>query len=85
MSTYQRITYKPEGAKRSRTVILKNPKISPTFISGIQVNIEGDEIAPKGTDEVLHIIDRSLVSRQVRLVMDLGYARLVEAQNLFYG
>lgn len=84
MSTYERVRVVPDGAStgpsRSRpfTVILRDPVVSGPFLTGIEVDREGDEVAPKGVDERRHIIMVDLVTKRTPLVMDRLTATLVE-------
>ena len=72
---YERITYRPEGAKRSRTVILRGVSETPygphTLISGAEVDRHGSD------RRRLHVIDAALVRKRTALEMDLHYAELV--------
>ena len=73
---YERVTYRPEGG-RARSIFLHKPTVSDIFVTGIEVNREGDAIAGKGFDERRHIIDKSLVLKRVPMVMDRIYGELV--------
>lgn len=75
-TTYERITYRPEDAPRARSVILRNPRVTDRFTTGIEVTSEGDEIAPAGADERLHVIDNALITMRRPMAMDLTYAQL---------
>ena len=61
-----------------RTVILKNVKESDRFISGIQVNREGDEIQTKGADRTMQVIDRDAILSTKELRMSRKYGELLE-------
>ena len=84
---YARISYRPEGAKRRRTICLRNP--TPTKLlgvactTGIEVNRDGDEVTGrvggKLADQKQHIIADELIVTRTEMVMDLHYAMLVEA------
>lgn len=76
-STYERVTYRPEGG-RARTIYLHRPVVSGPFLIGMEVNREGDDISGKGFDERKHIIETALVVRRVPMVMDNNYGELVE-------
>jgi hypothetical protein len=41
MTRYEQITFRPEGARRSRTVILRDPKARGMFLTGVQMNLPG--------------------------------------------
>ena len=69
--TYSKVYYKPEGAKRSSTVILVDPRKSDAFTVGFEVDGEGDL-----TDR-FHLIDNKLVTKRVALVMDFTHGILV--------
>jgi hypothetical protein len=78
MSTFQRITYRPEGATRARNVILKNVTTDHGYLRGIEVNKEGDEVTKPGVDERVHLIEQDLVTKRTPLRMDNHYGTLVE-------
>lgn len=77
--SYQRVTYKPESAARSRSVILKNPVTAGWAIRGVEVDHDGVNIGDAAVSERIHLIDLSLVSRRTAMVMDNHYGMLVEA------
>lgn len=76
-ATYERVTYRPEGG-RARTIYLHRPTVSGIFLTGIEVDKEGDEVAPKGVDERLHMIELALVVERVPMEMHRIYGELVE-------
>lgn len=78
MSTYERVTYRPEG-ERARTIYLHRPVEHGPFLTGVEVNREGDEIGGKDHDARRHIIDLGLIVRRVPMRMDNIYGELVEA------
>lgn len=73
---YERVTYRPEGGK-ARTIYLESPTVVGDLLTGIEVNREGDEIAPRGYDERRHLIALALVTRREAMVMDRIYGELV--------
>jgi hypothetical protein len=82
MITYERVTYKPEGAERSTTIILRDPVESSALggtLSGIEVNREAQEVAPRGVDERRHIISLELISKRTPLKQNLTYGLLEPA------
>lgn len=80
MTNYERITFRPEGG-RARSVILKNTRESDLILSGVEVSIDGDEVAGKGFDERVRIISKDLILKRVPLVMDKIYGELVETDR----
>lgn len=86
-STYERVTYRPEG-ERARSIYLHRPLVlendlgKPTFLTGVEVNREGDEVAGKGFDERRHLIDLELVIRRVPMRMDMYYGELVKDDTM---
>lgn len=79
MTTYERVRF--DG----KTVILMNPKeikfLGHPCLSGIEVDIEGREIAPRGVDERQRIIFFDLITRRTPLVMDKMYAVLCRPEE----
>lgn len=73
---YERVTYRTEDG-RARTIYLHRPAVSGPFLTGIEVNREGDEIADRGYDERRHLIATSLVVKRLPMVMDRVYGELV--------
>lgn len=84
MTSYERVTYKPEGAKRARTVILQSPQEitlagSPTLV-GIEVDKDGYALLgadPQAPIERRHVISLALVAKRERVVMDRTYGEFV--------
>jgi hypothetical protein len=80
--TWERVTYRPEGATRSKTIILRDPKVLGkvggdfTILTGLEVNKEDEEVAPPGVDRREHIISFVLVRRRTPLRMNLKYGEL---------
>jgi hypothetical protein len=76
--SYERITYRPVGATRSRTVILRDVRELDAVpaVTGIEVNRHGETVAPRGVDERRHIIAVELISRRRELHWDLHYGVL---------
>lgn len=77
-AAYERVTYRPEGG-RARTIYLHRPAVTGGLLTGIEVDREGDEVAPRGYDERLHAIALELVIERVPMVMDRLYGELVPA------
>lgn len=84
MTTFERVTYRPVG-ERARTIYLRDPQVSGSaesligeFLTGIEVDREGTELAPKGVDERRHVISLPLVTRRVPVRVDLTYGTLEE-------
>ena len=71
---YIRVTYRPEGAKRSKQVILYDAKIGRIMgvphLSGAAVNKAGTRVGKT------HIITESLVRKMVPLSMNRHYCLL---------
>jgi hypothetical protein len=80
VATFERVTYRPEGAKRSRSVILRDPSgvmfAGSSATTGVEVGLDGSELAPAGVDERRHIIADALISKREPMTMNLHYARL---------
>lgn len=78
MITYERVTYRPEGATRSRRVFLRNPR-EVTMAGGVVLT--GTEVDNQGdigeTTERIHIIAKELIIERKPATMDLKYAMLV--------
>ena len=70
MAVYEQITYKPEGATRSKTIILQNPTIDEKIISGEQVGKDGN------LKDTIHIISTDLVNKRRGMVMNNHYGAL---------
>ena len=79
MTNTERVTYRPEGARRARTIYLEGVRETGNLLTGIEVNREGDEVSGKGFDERRHIISLELVVRRVPVVMDNLYGEYVDA------
>lgn len=81
---YERI--RVEG-KRNR-IILRDPEeiefMGAPALAGIEVNTEGEEVAPSGVDERRHIIEMSLVLERVPMAMNNHYGMLEEAGREYH-
>lgn len=82
---YERVTYRQDG--RTRTIYLHRPTVGGhadgllgEFLTGIEVNIQGDEVAPRGVDERRHIISLELVTKRIPMVMDNIFGELTELE-----
>jgi hypothetical protein len=73
------VTYRPEGAGRSRTIYLQDVSEIGSMLTGVEVDKAGDEVSGKGFDERRHVISLELVSKRVPMVMDNIYGELEEA------
>lgn len=77
MITYERVTYRPEGASRSRTIYLENPAdgklLGAPVLSGWEVDREG---SPKDT---LHVICTELIRKRTPMLMNKRYCELEPA------
>lgn len=78
MTTYERVRVVPDDGTKPFTVILRDVTTSERFMTGIEVDHEGDEVAGRGADERRHLISIDLVTKRTPLVMDRLTARLVE-------
>lgn len=89
MTTYERITYRPEGGRRAHTIILQDVREMSLFgaqaLTGIEVRQDGDEVSGKGFDERRHIIMLLLVTRRQPLLMDNHYGLLVPVEERPHG
>lgn len=69
INTYERIRYTDETG--GKTIILRNPIevkiLGAPCVSGIKVNVEGEEVAPRGVDSLQQIIDLKLVTKRTPL------------------
>lgn len=75
---YERITYKPEGAKRARSVILEGVSESDALLSGTEVDRHGEYVGTLEVSRRLHVIDKTLVKRRVPLRLSLKYGEMEE-------
>lgn len=81
----ERVTYRPEGSKRARSIYLSDPRTSemcghPVLI-GEEVDRDGLPVLPLGKDGKstrMHIIQEELIVRRVPVVMDNTYGEFVE-------
>lgn len=80
-NAYERVTYRPEGSRRSRKVYLHQPAVVGAFLTGIEVDREGDEVAGPGYDNRRHVLDLGLVVSRESFVMDRIYGELVPADS----
>ena len=62
--------------------ILRVTRESPTLVSGIEVNAEGDEVVPPGHDRRQRFVERALIKKAVELRMNKKYATLEEASRV---
>lgn len=76
MSTYERVTYKPEGATRKRSVFLRDVTEGPRLISGVEVDRHGEQAGTLTVSKRLHVIDKTLISARVPHRLNLHYAEL---------
>jgi hypothetical protein len=73
--TYERVTtLDHEG--RARTFLLRIVDDGKRFLSGIEVRLDGSEIAPPGHDQRLHVIDQAAVERRLPMRWNLHYGEL---------
>lgn len=78
MTRYERVRFEADGRRRS--VILRLSEEPPAgFLAGIEVDRFGEEVAPRGIDERLHLIQREAVLSRTPLRMNNHYAELEEA------
>ena len=83
MSTYQRVTYRPEGAGRSVTVYLENPSVTTVGIKGIPkpvVLLTGKGVDKEGNQtDKSYVIEASLLRKQTWMTYNIFYGELEEA------
>ena len=84
MTCYERVTFRTEKG-RSRTVYLRQPVVAESpilgsLLTGVEVDIEGDEVAPRGVDERRHIIGLDAVVRRVPMYMNNDFGLLEEVR-----
>jgi hypothetical protein len=72
---YERVSFTSETGTR-RTVILRVTGDSALFISGIEVDKEGDAVRHGAVDETRHLIDKTLILRRTPMTMNMTYAQL---------
>ena len=77
MITYTKIKFTEKG---TRSIYLQNPKRVRGFLTGIQVNKKGEEIADKGCDERLNLIQVGCIKENIPQVMNKFYGEL-EKEN----
>lgn len=80
---YERVTYRPEGADRSRSVLLENPEEGRLWdvpvLSGLEVGKDGEtRWFDGGTTARRHLIQLELIVKRTPLVVDNELALLVE-------
>ena len=85
MSSIERVTYRPEGA-RARTMYLSDVRditvAGEPALVGAEVDKDGSPVLPMGKDgesRRLHIVQLALVVRRTPVVMDNIYGEFVEA------
>lgn len=76
MTTYERVTYRPEGACRARTVILRDTTEGDRLLSGVEVDRHGGKAGTLEVSERRHVIDLALVERRTPLTLDRHYGVL---------
>lgn len=76
--TYAQVTFSADG--KTQKAYLRVTKDSDKSLSGYEVNKDGDEIAPKGHDRRLRVIDKRAVTKVVPMRMDRTYATLVKEE-----
>jgi len=80
-TTYERIRVKGERAP----VILRAPRTVDVdggrLLVGVHVDREGREVAPRGVDERIRVIDLTLVSCRTPMVWNLHYGELEVAKG----
>jgi hypothetical protein len=74
---YMRVRFFEATQGREKTVILAGVRETATFITGIEVDKEGDEVHGAGFDERRRVIAKSTIRGRVPMRMDNKYATLV--------
>jgi hypothetical protein len=69
---YERIRF------NGRTIILRDTTESELFLTGVEVDRTGMEVAPHGIDERKHIIDLTVITKRTPLTMNNHYGELEE-------
>lgn len=72
---YERVRFRDGG--RVRTVFLRDPVANRLLLRGVEVNVEGDEVAGVPFDERVRVISTGLVLSRKVYVMSRRYAELV--------
>jgi len=78
VTAYERVRVRPDDGRAPFTVTLRDPAVVGGILTGIEVDREGTEVAPRGVDERRHIISVDLVTRRTPLVMDNHTGLLTE-------
>lgn len=82
MNTFERITFKPEGATRSRTIYLRNPieinVIGSLAVTGVEVDRGGSQAGNLKVTERRHVISTLLISDRTPVVLNVKYGELEE-------
>jgi hypothetical protein len=74
--TYERVTYRPIGAKRARSVLLRDVEVSGELLRGIEVDRHGGNAGDERVCERRHLIGLDLVTRRVPYALDRHYGAL---------
>lgn len=75
MAEFERVRFK--SSQGVRTIYLRHPRTRGPFLVGVEVDRQGDELAPRGVDERRHVIALSTVRRRTPMVLDRKYTELV--------
>lgn len=78
MTTYERVRY--DDGERSRTIYLRDPRVVPFLgaeaLTGIEVDRETNEIAPRGADELRRVIALDCITKRTPVYVSKTYGTL---------
>lgn len=75
MIRYERVNFVDEGNK-ARSVMLRVLSDTDRFLTGYEVDRDGEEISGRDFDRRTRIIDKTLIRKRMEYVMDLTYGTL---------
>ena len=74
---YERVRFVDDDS-RTKTVFLDSVRQTGVFVTGIEVDKEGDEVSGKGFDQRRRVIAKKTILKRTPMRMDKKYAQLVE-------
>lgn len=63
--------------RSGRPITLRLTSETPQFVSGYEVNDDGDEVQPAGFERRLHLIQKSEIRQSQPMGLDNVYAQLI--------
>lgn len=80
MMAAERVTYRNERGV-ARTIYLEQvSEVGGQLLTGIEVDKQGEEVAPRGVDERRHFISLELVTRRTPVRMNNIYGEYEDAR-----